>query len=570
MGSGQVDLPLVAAASAAARTERGPAPGRGLVFSAPSAAVGAAAFLAYMLLAPSVPGDKDSGELTLVLAFDGTAHPTGYPLYTVLGHAFTRLVHVLGMDLRHAANAWSALGAALAMAFLHALSGRLVPPATRWNARGRFALTLLPVALFALNPVWTVEGTVAEVYSWHVAWVLGTLLYFAALASSLDASAHWPRSHLLRHAAVWGLLCGVGGAHHVSAIYVVAPLTLLLAHRLIRIRRSDAASVVASAIVVVLAAALPLASYALVYRKAADPGLVMWPNLVPGWPGLLAHVTGKQYQFLFGRFNPLPVQRELLAAYVYPYLFPALVVLMAAALRARGADARILRAIALVALVQTLAAFGYGASDPTSYFLSPMALGLCATIPATTALLAFARRRGLVRPTVAAALIGLVLLNASWIRIGVSRREGYERFDAILHSMWETIPFEQGFVLWGDDLAARLVAYQLLDGEKVGVEVINTWCLFYPPERARFRKRHGFDPVEGISMPAVWLRKPPPNAPSLDEILDAISHRINDHTELPVVVFDGEKRSVRLLRKSGSVASAGDDDLQGRVLPTGE
>ena len=42
----------------------------------------------YAWLAPPVAGDKDSSEFILVLARLGTPHPTGYPIYTLLGHLF--------------------------------------------------------------------------------------------------------------------------------------------------------------------------------------------------------------------------------------------------------------------------------------------------------------------------------------------------------------------------------------------------------------------------------------------------------------------------------------------------
>ncbi|TMQ53662.1 MAG: DUF2723 domain-containing protein [Candidatus Eisenbacteria bacterium] len=73
-----------------------------------SAALGAAFFAIYLLLAPAVPGDKDSGEFTLVLATNGVAHPTGYPLFTIFGHGFVRIAHALGASWAYAANAWSA------------------------------------------------------------------------------------------------------------------------------------------------------------------------------------------------------------------------------------------------------------------------------------------------------------------------------------------------------------------------------------------------------------------------------------------------------------------------------
>ena len=47
--------------------------------------------------APPVPGDKDSGEFTLVLATFGLARTrTGYPLYTFAGHVFVSALHALG------------------------------------------------------------------------------------------------------------------------------------------------------------------------------------------------------------------------------------------------------------------------------------------------------------------------------------------------------------------------------------------------------------------------------------------------------------------------------------------
>ena len=48
-------------------------------------------FIVYCFtLAPSVV-HIDSGELAAVQATLGIAHPTGYPIFTIIGHAFLRL-----------------------------------------------------------------------------------------------------------------------------------------------------------------------------------------------------------------------------------------------------------------------------------------------------------------------------------------------------------------------------------------------------------------------------------------------------------------------------------------------
>jgi len=122
----------------------------------------------YLVLAPPVTGPKDCGEFTLVLTFGGAAHPTGYPVYVVLGHLFVHALHTLGATWAYAANAWSAAGGAVALALYHALAVRLVPPGARLGRFGRFALGLVPVLLLGTNPVWLLDAILVEVYTWHL------------------------------------------------------------------------------------------------------------------------------------------------------------------------------------------------------------------------------------------------------------------------------------------------------------------------------------------------------------------------------------------------------------------
>src|SRR5678816_1654196 len=100
-----------------------------------SVLVGIAALVVYLLFAPPVSGDKDASEFTLVLATGGVAHPTGYPLYTLIGYVFVHALHAIGASWSYAANAWSAVGGALAIGFLHALSARLIPAGVTNGAR---------------------------------------------------------------------------------------------------------------------------------------------------------------------------------------------------------------------------------------------------------------------------------------------------------------------------------------------------------------------------------------------------------------------------------------------------
>src|SRR5215471_12213602 len=163
---------------------------------------------AYVALAPHVPGDKDASEFTLVLATGGVLHPTGYPLYTLLGTAFVRLLHGLGAGFAFAANAWAALGGGVAMLLYQRLALRFLPATSALSRVERFTLAALPVVLLGLDPVVMVGCTVVEVHSWQLAWAFGTALAFTGLVEGLGRAG---AQRLTPRMLGWGALCGLGG-----------------------------------------------------------------------------------------------------------------------------------------------------------------------------------------------------------------------------------------------------------------------------------------------------------------------------------------------------------------------
>jgi len=530
-----------------------------------SLAVALVALTVYLLLSPPVSGDKDSAEFTLVLALNGVAHPTGYPLFTLLGHVFVRLVHALGATWAYAANAWAALGGGVAMYFLHRLSLSLVPARTRLDRRERFLLALLPVALFAFNPIWTYETTLAEVYSWHVAWVLGASLYFVRLVRALADEEDWPARRLYGRAALWGLLCGVGGAHHATSIFVAAPLSIAILVALIARRRRGAApattalAATALAATVLVATCVPLLSYGIILWRSTHPAPIQWWGLTPGLQGLLRHASGMLYGGSLGRFAPAPEHARLLRWYVYPFLFPGLLVALAGAVRARGPGERTLQwGLAATALLGTAYTFDYGVVDPSSYFLYPMALGAAALTPFLVALAggaAAARRAALV----AGALLGItsLVLWVPWLRTGQQRVGLFVSFDRLVHSMWSSIPADSGFVFWTNDMYHKLREYQMLAGEKPDLEIEHALLLYRAEARQRFVQQNGFDPMVGLELDERVLRNAGAGDRYVQEAIDSVESRVNAMTSLPVIHFDPQVPTVRLLRKPGVDTSAG-------------
>lgn len=532
----------------ARRTALGPAPRAAAPDSPaapaawPSLAAGVVALALYLLWCPRVAGDKDSPEFTLVLATLGASHPTGYPLYTLLGHAFVRAAHAAGAPWALAANAWSAVGGALAVGLLHALAVRLLAAA---GVRSRLApLAVLPaVAAFALNPVWTYEATLAEVNSWHLAWTAATALLATALLARPDQPAGGGRAAaaareraLVRDALLWGLACGLGLAHHRTSVWLSAPLTLAL---LARRRPRSAPPYVAA-----LAAALvPLGSYAYIAWRVAHPAAVQWPTLVPG--GLWDFVSGAGYAHYLGRFAPNDVQRGLLAGGVFPWLAPALLLALAWPFARGGAPLALRAGLSATVVAQAAYAFLYGVPDPSSYFLPPLALGL-ALAPAALAGVPLVRRAAL--PAALAAALAVGIAGRDWPRVAAARPATFEGLERLIRSMWDSIDRESGFLIWEDDMAPRLAGYQLLEGSKPGLVVLNPVMFRHPLARASFARRHGFDPAAGLPPGAAPAQG---TGPEMDPLREAVVGNL-ERTGRPVMVFLPEVPSVRLLHAGGA------------------
>jgi len=485
-----------------------------------SAAVGIVFGAVYALLAPRVCGGTDGGEFTLVLAVAGAAHPTGYPLYTLVGHAFVVLLHRFGVAWPHAANLWSATGGAVAMALFHALACRVVPPGAGVGRLGRAILALVATALIGLHPAWLFDTMLAEVYSWHLAWVCGACLLALALVRA--AARETPRGEagarrVAIGAAAWGLVCGVGLSHHATSVLVMTPLTVTVAAAVVRARRWRWwLPAVAFG-----AALVPLASDGFIVYRAWHPAVFQWPVLTPSPRAVIAHLTGAEYRDLLGKFAPQGVQLDLFRTAIYPVLFPGLAALLVAAFLARPPERLALWGMAAAAVIQTVYGFSYGVADPSSYFEPNLAIGLLA-VPLLGARLV--RRRALVPALLVITVAGITALAWGWLQFATELRIGVGIIEGQIHAAWRALPDEDAIVLWRHDMAAVLRGYQLLDREHPRLYVQDPNALTWVRPRREFAARFGFDPVEGL----LPLNA---NTPAL------IPENINRRTALPVFVF---------------------------------
>jgi hypothetical protein len=336
----------------------------------------------------------DTLEFQLVLPTFGIAHPTGYPLYTLLGGVWSRLLPFGNWAWR--ANLLSALAAATTVALIFVLARRLTPDS---RGRGDNWAGLAAAAAFGFGPVWWLQATVAEVYALHNLLVAALLVVAVGLPPMHTAAFD-------RRIALLAALVGLGLAHHRTTVLLLPGLALYLlwiAPAIVRPRPIWLAWLAALSAPLLLYAYLPL--------RAGQGVADLNGSFANTWAGFWDHVLARRYGAFFAA-------NELTRSYDatgWLRLWLAQTGWLGALLSALGlgmvADRRIRPAWALILL--TLAAnlvfaLNYRVADP-EVFLLPV--WLCAAVLAGGGLALL--RRGLAQPRwadllAAAAVIGLI------------------------------------------------------------------------------------------------------------------------------------------------------------------
>jgi len=155
--------------------------------------VAAALFALYAMGASPTIYVGDSGELVAAVHTLGIPHPSGYPLYVLLGKLWTLLVPIGSVAYRM--SLFSAACAALACAWLYTTC--------RSAGLGRPA-ALLAASLLALAPSFWSQANVQRVYALNAVFVV------AATA----AAWRWHRERRTGVLALAFFLCGLGACNH--------------------------------------------------------------------------------------------------------------------------------------------------------------------------------------------------------------------------------------------------------------------------------------------------------------------------------------------------------------------
>ncbi|HMB69281.1 MAG TPA: DUF2723 domain-containing protein, partial [bacterium] len=312
----------------------------------------AATFTALLVYARTLaPGltEIDSGELSAVAATLGIAHPSGYPLFSVLGRVWTMATPLRVIT---ATNLLSAVLAAASVLLLFRVIRDLLPERA---GAARTAGAWTGALAFAFHPgLWSV-AVVTEVHALQ-------MFLDAALLHAVVRSGLWGGGAFRERAFLFlGYLAGLCLANHLTS----ALLLPAVAWGAWKCRRSLRPGVLAGAAAMGL---LGLSVYLFLPVRSAQQPLLDWGS-PETWEAFRRHVSGAQYRvWIFSSGETIVKNAPQLAAGLLGFTAPLLLLIPPGLMRARKVPG-LLTGSVLMAACAAIYPFGYSIHDIATYFL---------------------------------------------------------------------------------------------------------------------------------------------------------------------------------------------------------
>jgi len=352
--------------------------------------VGVIVFLVYMLtLAPTVV-QLDAGELATVQAVLGIAHPTGYPLFTLLGHLFLKIPLPYSIVFR--TNLLAALYTAVSVSFfVYALklvlynlplfkakiseetkkkTGKkkerkakevvlpkriIIPELTRYLSAifGGFCL--------AASKTFWMQSTSVEVYSLHLflmSIIIYTLLFAFIQSNKIEAPTH-------NYWFVLAVSLAFGFANHMTTLLILPSVAYLYFLTFGFNGKSF------KRVLLMLLIFFPLLAlfYSYLPIRAAQQPFLNWGNPID-LERIMRHISGKQYQVWL--FSSTDAAKKQLTYFLenFPTEFNIGLILIGVGFFAAFVHSKKFFAFSVITFLATvLYSINYDINDIDSYFL---------------------------------------------------------------------------------------------------------------------------------------------------------------------------------------------------------
>ena len=256
-------------------------------------------FIVYnFTLAPSVI-QIDSGELASVQKLLGIAHPTGYPLFTMLGYFFLQLP-IFSSDIFQAnflAAIYCSISVGLFSKFLFEIF--LI---SKVNSLPETTIKLIIISssiVLGLSTTFWFQSTSVEVYSLHLVLIISTLFLFVKAFRNDDAKFWY----------LFAYFFGISLSNHMTSILII-PAAVYLYFKKNSFNKN---SFLFGARLALITAISAMIVYLYLPIRAMQEPILNWGNPID-FERFWRHFTGAQYQVWI--FSSLEASKKQLSYFI--------------------------------------------------------------------------------------------------------------------------------------------------------------------------------------------------------------------------------------------------------------
>jgi hypothetical protein len=446
-------------------------------------------FIVYMFtLAPSVV-QIDSGELAAVQITLGIAHPTGYPLFTMIGYLFSLIplpfTKIFQLNFLAAIYCSTAVGVFTYtikycldnISSFKTKSSVQKESSKKERKKGKYQIEKsdkqdeltenikLFTAIFgglilAFSGTFWFQSTSVEVYSLHLLLINLIILFL------LKAYVNSFENDKLIHWLLFAFFLALGFTNHLTTLMILPGTAYLYFSRY----KFNSASFKKLALMILLFAAILVVIYSYLPMRAAQNPILNWGNPVD-WEKILRHVSGKQYQvWLFSSFDSAGKQFShfwsILPFEFYLGLLLAVIGLFVSIFKSR----KLAWFILITCVFTVLYSINYDIHDIDSYFLLAfIMLSLFAAFGALKILEMKSLKQNLA--VIILAVVIAIQLYFNFIKVNQS---GVYTFEEYTKSVLNTVP-ENSIIFsyqWDYFISASYY-YQFVENYRRDVTVID-------------------------------------------------------------------------------------------------
>ncbi|HRE41572.1 MAG TPA: DUF2723 domain-containing protein [Ignavibacteria bacterium] len=311
-------------------------------------------FTLYVItLAPTV-SFIDSGELAAVCIKLGIAHPTGYPLFTIIGNIFSKFP--LGEPIFRLNLLCAVISSAASLMFFKLILLLFKTLAVDIKSvLNKYIIALTSSLTLAFSLTYWNSSNAIEVYALHIFFLI-TIIY-------LFIKANFEKSNL-NYWIIFGFVLGLSFTNHLTTVFLsVGTLYLFFANN--GFNELTFKKVIAIAIAFILA----LTVY-IYFPVRADNNVLSW-GYPSNWESLYRHVSGKQFSvWMFSSSENASKQFSyFMSSFPKEFFFFPLIIAIFGLIKLYSLNKKIFFYFALLFVFTVLYAINYDIYDIDSYFL---------------------------------------------------------------------------------------------------------------------------------------------------------------------------------------------------------